>query len=691
MKKALSTCDLDSMSELPAMLRAEVLRLMAVCEEIDAAPKVAAGIREAVARHGLPMGTIKRKFYAWKRLGWHGLVDRRAAAGNKAAMDVGDIYKGYCERNQRGSREAWRQMMVDFRSGKYFEDVGTWREVWAREHADKATPFNCPADYVPKGWTYANLQKTAGLTAYESRASRIGRGAARDLLPSVYSSRAGLAVGSMYMFDDMWWDLKVNFPGNARAQRVIELACVDVASACRCAWGAKPRREDLDTGKMRNLNECDMRQLLAHMLINIGYHPEGCRMVVEHGTAAASADLDALIVRLTGGAVTFERSGIISDPIHKGLWCGQPRGNYKRKAALESQHSLAHTVGAALKGQIGRNRDNAPEQMYGLEQYNTQLVKAAAALPVERAKLLMMPLLDFNQAVAAMGDLYRAMNLRRWHDLEGWEESGYVATQFRLSPQSQDWMPMERILDVPGQQYDLLYNAIQAMPEQLCRTVKLSPQEVFDEGCKALVRLPKSCMPQILGERLGDIKEVGNDGLITYRNQEFGPGEFRYLATRVTDAHGFNVPLAPGLKVCIHINPFNLDECFVSHAESGAYIGLAARWQTVCKTNVHALEQMAGKQAHIEAELRAPIARRGAQVIKERIEMHQNNSAVFAGEAISDSERAELDRVQQATGKLSDIFGEDESDLEAVEVPRRTRGSLSDIWSNEQTQENENG
>jgi hypothetical protein len=89
----------------------------------------------------------------------------------------------------------------------------------------------------------------------------------------------------------------------------------------------------------------------------------------------------------------------------------------------------------------------------------------------------------------------------------------------------------------------------------------------------------------MLGERLGDIKEVGNDGLITYRNQEFGPGEFRYLATRVTDAHGFNVPLAPGLKVCIHINPFNLDECFVSHAESGAYIGLAARWQTVCKTN----------------------------------------------------------------------------------------------------------
>lgn len=634
MSRILSTVDMDELAQHPKLVRDEVYRLIRICQQIDAAKKTAVGIREAAARHGDAPDTLKRKYYAWKASGWRALVNKRVAKRSRAVMDVGELYKQYCEENQRGSREAWRQMMRDFRGGKYFEDLGTWREIWAAEHPDIATPFNCPADYVPKGWSYANLQKLCGLSKYEAVAGRIGRGAAKDYLPSVYSTRVGLAVGSIYMFDDMWHDAKVNYAGNNKAQRIIELAAVDVASACRFAYGLKPRREDLDTGRMRNLNESDMRQILAHVLVNIGFHPQGCRMIVEHGTAAASSDLETIIRDLSGGVVRFERSGIISDPVHKGLYCGQPRGNYKRKAALESQHSLAHNVAAALKGQIGRNRENAPEQMYGLEQYNTQLIKAAAALPPERARLLMLPLLDFNTYAGLISDLYREMNLRRWHDLEGWEEAGFIATQFRVSPYSEEWMPMERILDVPGPEYAALYTAIQAMPEQLSRTVKLSPQEVFDAGKDAMVRLPKSTMPQILGEKLADLKTIRDDGLITYRNQEFGPSEFRYLARTVTDANGFQVALSPGRKVAIHINPFNTDECFLTDPESGAYIGLAKRWQTVCKDDTEALERMAGKQAHIEAQLRAPMARRGQKLIKDKIDMYKNNAQVLGGAPI---------------------------------------------------------
>ena len=628
---ALSHTELNEISQLPQAIRREVLQLEADCRAMGKARTISAGARDVATRRGVSESTALRRYSVWRKNGWRGLVNKAKLGNPKAALDVGDLYKGYCEGNQRSSSEGYRAMMRDFREGKYFEDLGTWREVWAAENPDIATPHNCPVDYVPRGWTYRNLQRVAGLSKYEIAASRIGRGTARDLLPSVYSTRAGMAVGAMYMFDDMWHDAKVNFAGNSKAQRIIELAVVDVASACRFAYGMKPRREDLDTGRMRNLNECDMRQLLAHVLINVGYHPDGCRMVVEHGTAAASAALDQAIVRLTNGVVAFERSGIISDPIHKGLWCGQPRGNYKRKAALESQHSLAHTVAAALAGQIGRNRDNSPEQMYGLEHYNNQLIKATAARPPERAKLLMLPLLEFDTYRAAIDDLYRAMNLRRWHNLEGWQECGYTATQYRVSPASNDWMPMERIVDLPAHEYQMLYAAIQAAPADFSRTVKLAPLEVFDAGRRELVRLPKSCMPEILGERLAVVKTLHADGLIIYQNQEFGPSEFRYLARTVTDPHGFEVPLKPGRKYAIHINPFELGECFVSDAESGAYIGLATRWQTVCKTHVQALEKQAGKQAHIEAQLRAPIARRGQKLIKAKIEMHRNNANVLGG------------------------------------------------------------
>lgn len=670
MSRSLSTCDLDFFSTLPRSVREEIETWLEIVEEVEQAKNLEQGARAAAEKHGHIKGcsfaNIKRKVRRYQEAGWQGLVNKSRLKKANAAMEIGEHFKGYCEGNQRSSQEAWRQMMRDFRAGKYFEDVGTWREVWATEHPDSATPYNCPRNWTPKGWTYRNLMRTNGLTKYEICASRVGRGKARDLLPSVYSSRVGLPVGAMYMFDDMWHDAKINFPGNTRAQRVIELACVDVASACRCAWGIKPRREDLDTGRMRNLNECDMRQILAHMLVNIGYHPEGCRMVVEHGTAAAGEELEQLIGKLTNGVVRFERSGIVADPIHKGLWCGQPRGNYKRKAALESQHGLAHSVAAALQGQIGKDRDHSPEQMYGLEQYNNQLIRAAAALPPERARLLTLPLLDFNTYVAAIAELYREMNLRDWHDLEGWEECGYTAVKYRVSPLADDWFPATRLLDLPQDEYLMLYNTIQAFPEKYSRTFRLSPQEVFDENRDALVRLPKSCTPRILGERLAVLRTLRSDGLIVYGNQEYGPSEFRYLARTVTDPNGFEIALRPGMKVAIHINPFNTDECFVSDAESGAYIGLARRWQTVCKTDVEALERMAGKQAAIEAELRAPIARRGAKLLREKAEMHRRNSAVLRGDAVSDDEVAREERDLRT--RITD------EEREAVLVPVRARG-----------------
>ncbi|QBG47843.1 hypothetical protein EGM51_10725 [Verrucomicrobia bacterium S94] len=679
----LSTTDIDEMAQLPLEVRDEIFELIAVCEQIDAAASVSAGIREARA-NGYKESTIKRKYYRWKKFGWRGLVNNAKVGKQKAAIDIGDVYKSYCEQNQRSSREAWRQMMRDFRNGKLFPEVGTWREVWAAEHPDIATPERCPNDYTPRGWTYSNLQKSCGLSKYEIFASRIGRGRAKDLLPSVYSTRVGLQVGAIYMFDDMWWDMKVNYPGNARAQRVIELAAVDVASACRFAWGAKPRREDLDTGKMKNLNECDMRQMLAHVLINVGFHPDGCRLIVEHGTAAASDDLEGLIGRLSQGRVTFERSGIISAPVHKGLYCGQPRGNYKRKAALESQHSLCHTVAAALQGQIGKDRDHAPEHMYGLEQYNTSLLKVAAALPPERAKLLMMPVLDFNRAVAVMGDLYREMNLRTWHNLEGWEECGYTATEFRLSPMSDEWLPMESITDLPADEYLMIYNAIHSMPEKLSRTVNLSPQHVFDSGRSDFVRLPKSCMPQILGNRLAVMKTIREDGLITYSNQEFGPNEFRYLARSVRDVNGFSIALNPGRKVAVHINPFNTDECFISDPDSGAYIGLAERWQTVGKLDVEALERQAGRQAKIESKLRAPMARRGAKIIKERTEMLRNNLSVMRGEPITEEDKSELVRIRKNKESADSFLTEPDPDMLAEEMTIDDSGEgFCDIFGSE--------
>ena len=41
-----------------------------------------------------------------------------------------------------------------------------------------------------------------------------------------------------------------------------------------------------------------------------------------------------------------------------------------------------------------------------------------------------------------------------------------------------------------------------------------------------------------------------------------------------------------------------------------------------------------GKQAHIEAQLRAPMARRGQKLIKDKIDMYKNNAQVLGGAPI---------------------------------------------------------
>jgi len=654
---ALTTFDTDYFSSLNAEVRRDVTFWMEVCERIATAKSANAAIADEAHRLAhMPrcsQATIRRKFYAFKRNGWQGLINRCKTRKGGAELSIGEHFKAACAENQRSSKQAYRDMMREFRDGKYIEDVGTWVQVWNAENPRQKPPQVCPRNWTPKGWTYENLMRVCGLTAYERTASRIGRGAAMDFLPSVYSTRLGLRPGQIYQFDDMWHDARVNFGNNKVARRAIELACLDVASASRIAYGLKPRREDIESGKLKNLTEVDMRMLLAHVLINIGYHPDGCTLVVEHGTAAVGSDFELDLGRLSGGAVKIQRSGIINEQIHKGLFLGAARGNFKLKAALESQHALMHSAVASLPGQMGMNRDNSPEQQHGMAQYNSQLIKAAAALPPERAKLLRYPFLDFNKYAAVIAELYDILDWRTEHNLEGWDSN--KVEEFRVSTSLDVWMPMDKLFELPDPERLAINALIDSDPYEYARPRDLSPREVWNNGLDALVRLPKSSMPMILGERLGTIRKVQDDGLICFQNAEYGPGEFRYLARNIQTPDGFRINLLPGTDYLIHINPFNLDECFISDLQ-GAFLGLAMRWQTVAKNDVDALNRQVGKVAKIDSQLRTPLARRGQGIIKDKIEMHKHNAKVFAGAPVTDAELDAHNRIQKTKGNLEDVF-----------------------------------
>jgi hypothetical protein len=157
-------------------------------------------------------------------------------------------------------------------------------------------------------------------TSYELKATRIGPMAAAANRPLVMTTRVGLPVGKVYMFDDVWHDVLVNFVGVSReAIRPLEMCCLDVASGSKVAYGMLPRVKR-DDGSHINLSEREMRQLVVAVLLNQGYRPDGTLLTVEHGTAAIrpGSDFAVALDAITGGAVRVVRGGIQS--VFKGQW-----------------------------------------------------------------------------------------------------------------------------------------------------------------------------------------------------------------------------------------------------------------------------------------------------------------------------------------------------------------------------------
>jgi len=606
---------------------------------------------------GFSAPSLRRKFYAFARAGgdWRVCIDHARLPAESPRKMAEKCYKKYCENNQRSSREAYRKMMRDFRAGRELEPAGiTWKDVWKAAHPKKAAPQFCPQDWTPRGWSYRNLQHAAGLSKYEKTAARIGAAAAREHLPAVYTTRAGLAVGQIYMFDDMWHDILVQFPGQEKAVRPLEFACIDVFSACKFQYGMKPRRTE--DGKRTNLNEREMRFLLAHILCNVGYNAEtGCTLVVEHGTAAIRPELERRLKDLSHGKISVSRSGILGEQVHKGMFPGRGGGNFKAKAALESSHALAHTAAAHLPGQTGANsRTNRPEQLAGMQKYDNELQRAAARMTPARAAALMRPFLSYYDYADAIGELYDNINWRTWHALEGWEQARLTATEWRLTEDS-PWQPIDSLDTLAPAQRQIADGLLMENPA-LRRVRKLSPMEVWQAGAENLARLDKFAAPLILGADTGKLKKVRDDGLIAFRDRDCGPDEHRYLA-RVTTPDGFQQALRPGRKYLMQVNPFCPGEAFVTDPESGGCIGVARRWETACKADMDAVHRLMGAQAHEEKLRNEPVRERHAGEAAERLAMIEHNRRIVSGEENCDArEIAASRRAAQTPGDLDDIY-----------------------------------
>jgi hypothetical protein len=616
--------------------RASVWALEDAMRTIDSSRNVVKACKAVanamIHERGYSASMLRKKYYAWVAGGrsWTTLVNKSKAPERVKALPreaVEQIYKAYCERNQRCSKRAWHNFMCDLRLGKVFKGLGDWRDLWRMCYIGERVPEKCPTDWTPPGMTYRNLQRYASLTPFEIKATRIGMKAASMMVPSIYSTRVGLLPGQVYQFDDMWHDMELVMPGESKQLvRPLEFACVDVASTYKIAYGLKPQIRDEETGKRENLKEIEMLWHVCHILTEVGFHQSGSVWCVEHGTAAIRDPIRRAIDKLTGGLIQYRDSDILGESVHKGMWNGSGKGNFRSKALVEASHRLLHYAAASLPGQTGGSaREDRPEGLDGLEAYEEKMLKAMETLDPRLVERIAHGGLSWSGYGRVIDTIYRQIYSRTDHKIEGWEQNDWVEAEWSMDGRG-DWRSTRDIPMLPAHIQQAALEA--ARTPGFTRMRRLSPVEVWQQYQHVLARIPLWSIVDILGMDNAKRVTVRQNMTIEFQNRRFSPDPIRYLGV-VTTPDGHTMQLSPEREYALFVTPYNLAKAVIADRFTGQVLGIADRWAATNPLDTITVHAMQEHQARVKAALVAPIQERHQEEADDRLAAIAHNEMIL--------------------------------------------------------------
>jgi len=602
-------------------------------------PPVTAALARVAEQFHVSPATARRKYDALRRTGdWRSLIDARATRAARDCPTRSPEFQAFfgrlVEGNQRSTAAAIRQL----------------KRMWALRQPIPGYEGHPGHPNVPAGWGERNLRRIIPSPA-ELKARRLGLRAAAAHMPMVLTTRVGTWPGSHIQFDDVWHDHYVRY-GNA-ATRVLEFGALDLWSACRYAWGSKPRMpRDLakDGKKHDGLTEKEFRFFLAGVLLQ-GYSPQGTTLILEHGTAAISDAIAARLHDATGGLIQVHRGGITGrQQSVLGLWGGRGGGNPRNKSHLESLHNLIHNELASLPAQTGKDRQHLPEHTHGIVHYQRQLLNLATRLPEHLAQSLKHPLLDYHTQFVPLRDaLYdSAINGRTDHDLEGWDALGRTIIEYRLDPADDGWLAID---DVPQASRPLLHDLVRTEPATWSRARKLSPGEVWASGRHHLRPIPQHLLADILGADLAQERKVSG-AYIRVQDSDISQ-EPLYYEARVTTPDGTAKELRDGEKYSVFVNPYAPSSLLVCDAALRC-IGLAPLHRRVSAADTDALQRACGHAASRAADRLQAQRDRWEPDAREAQALRDHNAAIATHAAPSSRAKSPARQLQPATA--SDIL-----------------------------------
>ena len=562
---------------------ADALAVFAAAKDKKAAAKAMAARLLPLGYAGLSLKSLYRKLELFRAEGVWSLVPakyrREDVAGVAANADFIAHWQGLVLANRRKMRPAWRRLIKDFSAGASIPGVGTWRELYMRERGylpAQGEPCPWSERNPPPGWSLRNLLKFAP-DSFSLAAARRGMAEAKSRFGlTVRKTRVGLACCRVVEVDDMWYEHAVMYPGNREPQRVVEFAALDVLTGHVICHLAKPIRERED-GTRETLLSAWAKYVYHYVLCVSGIPPEGCVIKGERGTAKSDAEFAAALATANAwreasglGPISFDAGALLNAPLAKGLFNGAAKGNPRNKPHVEQMHATLKNALGHVLGEIGGGRGVQPEETAAMaaEAKRLALVAAAAGLPVEAVKTPFLSWADFS---AAIQEAHADIDLRQDHSLEGWEECGFTAGEFRLKSEA-SFRAMPRMADLPPDQAGAIAALVKAGLAEW-RERRLSPREAWEKSRAALKPLPEYLSPLVLGASLAAVAKVGANMKFRYKDPNIG------VALEVAAVAGGNL-LERGREYRLWVNPLDGSRAYVCDLQ-GRFLGVAKVLQAV--------------------------------------------------------------------------------------------------------------
>jgi hypothetical protein len=538
-------------------------------------------------------------------------------------------------------------------------------------------PQDDPLTCVPPGWTRDNLRRAVKprLSKFARKLVQIGPKYASQFGPKLLATRVGTEVGQWYIPDDCWADFKVLAYG--QTCRLLSFHFLDLASGCNIARGFKPALRDEREVEER-LREKEMVWLLVKLLTTNGYHPAGCTIGCEKSTSTIREREEQILRDCLGeDAIKIDRGPRGGGPGVAALFTGPGGGNPRWKAPIESWFNLWHNRTDHMiefPGQTGSNsRLNLPEGLAGMERDTLALVKAARALPPEKAEKLRLGLLTHHEAILKLEPIIELINNRIDHQLEGWRECGHYVTEWRQNRQA-CWQQDTELLAYDAQEREAIA-AVLAHDSALKRERALSPREVWDAGKDRLVKLPLVVAALLMDEMPGTEHAV-QQGCITIESSEVSPGLPLTFGPMRRDGRGVAEPLRGTDKYMVRLNPLDPRVVWLYTADN-KFAGIAEYYDRVHRSDTHALHARLGEKRKALAPLVDQARRLAAPLTRAATEAAEHNLAhVFGPRPGAGDPRG----TKPADPRLANYAGDiaDLADPPSVAAPRQSAADAPD-------------